>query len=151
MNWRENRIESALNGTNPMVLSKMKSGFAVIGDTQFLPGYCVLLPNKEVFSLNDLTIDERSQFLTDMSLVGDAIMNVCQPLRINYDILGNTDAFLHAHIFPRYEWEKEERRKGPVWLYDSSNWYDEAKQFNEDKHGKLKEELANDLNHVYGK
>lgn len=151
MDWRENRVESALNGTNPMVLAKMKSGFAVIGDTQFLPGYCVLLPKKEVLGLNDLTIDERSQFLTDMSLVGDAIMNVCHPLRINYDILGNTDAFLHAHIFPRYEWEKDERRKMPVWLYDSSNWYDEEKHFNEHKHGKLKEELANYLKHIYEK
>jgi hypothetical protein len=41
--WRRDRIGSALRGENPMVLAKMKSGFAVIGDTQFLPGYCLLL------------------------------------------------------------------------------------------------------------
>ncbi|MDN3956374.1 HIT family protein [Sporolactobacillus laevolacticus] len=149
MDWRENRIESAKNGTNPMVLSEMKSGYAVIGDTQFLPGYCVLLPNREVSSLNDLTIPERAQFLTDMSLIGDAIINVCHPVRVNYDILGNTDAFLHAHVFPRYDWEKEERRKMPVWLYDSSNWFDEEKQFSIEKHGKLKEELTKYLSAIY--
>ncbi|WP_353948359.1 HIT domain-containing protein [Sporolactobacillus sp. Y61] len=148
MNWRKNRIESARNGTNPMVLAQMKSGYAVIGDTQFLPGYCVLLPKKEVFSLNDLSVSERSQFLTDMSLIGDVIIDVCHPIRVNYDILGNTDAFLHAHIFPRYEWEKEEQRKKPVWLYDASNWFDADKQFNMEKHGKLKNELARNLSTV---
>jgi diadenosine tetraphosphate (Ap4A) HIT family hydrolase len=25
--------------------------------------------------------------------------------RINLEILGNTDAFLHAHVWPRYNWE----------------------------------------------
>lgn len=132
-----------------MVIAKMKSGYAVIGDTQFLPGYCVLLPNKEVFSLNDLTLEERSQFLTDMSLVGDAIIHVCHPLRVNYDILGNTDAFLHAHIFPRYGWEIEERRKKPVWLYDASNWIDADKQFSNEKNGQLKTELERYLKTVY--
>lgn len=149
MEWKADRIESAKNGTNPMVLAEMKSGFAVIGDTQFLPGYCVLLPNKKVFSLNDLTISERSQFLTDMSLIGDAIIHVCHPLRVNYDILGNTDAYLHAHIFPRYEWEHEKRRKKPVWLYDSSNWVEEEKLFTIEKHGKLKDDLENYLKGLY--
>ena len=41
--WRDDRIGSAERGENPMVLARMKSGFAVIGDTQFLPGWGVLL------------------------------------------------------------------------------------------------------------
>ncbi|WP_332236995.1 HIT family protein [Sporolactobacillus sp. KGMB 08714] len=152
MDWRENRIQSAKNGTNPMVLAEMKSGYAVIGDIQFLPGYCVLLPKREVSRLNDLTIFERSLFLTDMSLIGDAIIHVCHPLRVNYDILGNTDdAFLHAHIFPRYDWEKEERRKMPVWQYDPSNWFDEQKLFSPEKHGELKENLSHYLSKIYQK
>lgn len=128
-----------------MVFAKLASGYAVIGDTQFLPGYCVLLPNREVSSLNELSVSERGQFLTDMSLIGDAILAVCHATRINYDILGNTDAFLHAHIFPRYAWEKEERRKMPVWLYDADNWHDPDKQFSEEKHGVLKQKLADYL------
>ena len=34
-----------------------------------------------------------------MSVLGDAILAACSPLRVNYDILGNTDQFLHAHVF----------------------------------------------------
>lgn len=72
---------------------------------------------------------------------GDAITAVCNPLRINYDILGNLDAFLHAHIFPSYELEIEERRKYPVWLYSQENWSIEKYQFSEEKHGELKTKL----------
>ena len=111
MEWYENRILSAINGTNPMLIKELKGGYAVFGDVQFLPGYCVLLPKKEVNSLNVLTLEEREQFLSDMSVLGDAIIHSCTPIRVNYDILGNTDNFLHAHVFPRYEWESEERKK----------------------------------------
>lgn len=34
-NWKNDRIASAHRGENPMVLAKLKSGFAVIGDTHF--------------------------------------------------------------------------------------------------------------------
>lgn len=42
--------------------------------------------------------------------------------RLNIEILGNTDAFLHCHIWPRYEWEPPEIIGRPVWLYDAANW-----------------------------
>lgn len=45
--WKKDRIVSAQNRTNPMVLAKLRSGYAVVGDTQFLPGYCVLLLKKD--------------------------------------------------------------------------------------------------------
>ena len=38
--WRTDRIGSAQRGENPTVLRHLDAGFAVIGDTQFLPGYC---------------------------------------------------------------------------------------------------------------
>lgn len=90
-----------------MLMLDMRGGYAVFGNTQFLPRYCVILPKKVAHCLNDLTLEERRDFLVDMSIVGDAIIHVCNPLRINYDILGNTDQFLHGHIFPRYNLEKK--------------------------------------------
>ena len=151
--WKKDRIGSAINGTNPMIITKMKSGYAVIGDTQFLPGYCVLLPNKKVNSLNELSFEERKKFLADMTIVGDAISFVCNPKRINYEILGNSDEFLHAHIFPRYYWENE-KVKRPVWLYPRNNWTDLDKQFFNMKDGKLikrqlKEKIEELMNKIY--
>ena len=46
----------------------MKSEFAVIGDPQFLLGYCILLGYPRVNSLNDLHVSDRANFLFDMSL-----------------------------------------------------------------------------------
>lgn len=143
--WQENRIKSALNGTNPLVMAELPGGFAVIGDTQFLPGYSVLLPKREVASLNELSLPERSAFLQDMSILGDAILQATDAVRINYDILGNTDNFLHAHVFPRYRFESAERRKKPVWLYDGIYWQDPQYQYNEVKYGDLRTRITNYL------
>jgi len=150
-NWKNDRIASAVRGENPTVIAKMKSGFAVIGDTQFLPGYCVLLAYPKVSCLNDLSIIGRQTFLTDMTLIGDAITKICNPIRINYEILGNLDNFLHAHIFPRYEWEEESIRKGPVFKYPSENWSLPEYQFCESKHGELKRILTWTLNGLMNK
>lgn len=140
-NWKTDRIGSAHAGQNPMVLANMKSGFAVMGDTQFLPGYCVLLPYVEVSSLNDLDMNQRSDNLLDMSIIGDVITEVCHPRRINYSIYGNTDTFLHAHIFPRYQWEGEEHRTKPVWNYPQSRWTDDDDLYSEEKHRELRKKL----------
>jgi diadenosine tetraphosphate (Ap4A) HIT family hydrolase len=148
MDYKNDRFGSALKGENPTVLLRMKSGFAVMGDTQFLPGYCILLRYPKVKSLNDLGTVQRLLFLREMSLVGDAILEVCQPLRINYEILGNTDSYLHAHIFPRYAWEDETLRRQPVWTYPKENWTDPAYQFDEEKHRELKQKLTDKLNEL---
>ncbi len=148
MNWKEDRIGSAVRGENPTVLARIKSGFVVLGDAQFLPGYCILLAYPKANSLNDLNAVSRLMFLREMSLIGDVILEVCRPRRINYEILGNTDAYLHAHIIPRYDWEEESLRKQPVWLYPKDSWSNPGYQFNEEKHGELKRLLSKKLNEL---
>jgi diadenosine tetraphosphate (Ap4A) HIT family hydrolase len=53
-----------------------------------------------------------------MSIVGDALLEITGAVRINYEILGNTEHALHTHIVPRYNDESDEFRFGPVWFYD---------------------------------
>jgi len=148
--WRQDRIASALRGENPTVLRRLPSGFAVIGDTQFLPGYCVLLAEPEVSHLTDLPLDARAQFLTDMSLLGEAVERVCRPdglVRINYEILGNGLPCLHAHVFPRYAWELTERRQGPVWLYPPDEFYSPAHAVGE-AHDELRASIGSALDQL---
>ena len=113
------RVAQAQRGENPTVICRMPSGWAVLGDAQFIPGYCLLLPDPVVLDLNALDGSERVQFLSDMAQIGDALLEVTDSYRINYEILGNTDAALHVHIFPRYRDEPEEYRKSPVFRYPS--------------------------------
>ncbi|MEV0717944.1 diadenosine tetraphosphate hydrolase, partial [Asanoa sp. NPDC050611] len=92
IDWRTDRIGSALRGQNPTVLARLESGFAVIGDTQFLPGYCVLLTDDPgVDRLLDLPRARRLAFLADMDLIGEAVAAVCARRdpdfqRINYAV-----------------------------------------------------------------
>ena len=133
------RVEAAQNGQNPTVLCRMPSGWAVFGDFQVLNGYCLLLPDPVVPDLNALSLPERETFLRDMTLIGDALLEVFpQSARINYEILGNSEPALHAHIIPRYDAEPEELRRGPVWFYD----WDQAPQFDPARHKPLMERIA---------
>ena len=111
------RVHQANNGTLPQVIARMPSGWAVMGDRQFLPGYALLLPDPVVPTLNDLDEPGRTRFLLDMARLGDAVLAATRCLRINYSMLGNLEPALHAHVFPRYSDEPEQYRPLPVWLY----------------------------------
>ena len=78
MDWRDDRVGSALRGENPTVLAELSSGFAVMEDVQFLPGYCVLLSrNPDVQALAELPREERVQFLADVDLLATAVERSC--------------------------------------------------------------------------
>ena len=74
----------------------------MLGERQVLPGYCLLLPDPVVPTLNALQGAERAAFLADMAALGDAVLAVTHAVRINYAIFGNLDPALHAHVIPRY-------------------------------------------------
>jgi diadenosine tetraphosphate (Ap4A) HIT family hydrolase len=153
--WRSDRLGTARRGENPMVLARMRSGFAAMGDTQFLPGYCVLMSDVEGANhLTDLPRAARQEFLLDMSLLGEAITAACNGIdpslrRLNYEILGNSGRFLHAHVFPRYEWEDEELVTGPVWAYPSDRWTSPRDAY-ADEHEPLREAITKELHRIMG-
>ncbi|NYH12433.1 HIT family protein [Pseudomonas moraviensis] len=132
------RVEMARNGTNDKVICRLASGWVVMGDVQFLPGYCLLLPDPVVPSLNDLDAEARATYLLDMAHIGDAVLQATGALRINYEILGNSEPELHCHLFPRYATEPEEKRKMPVWFYD----WKTAHPYTEQEHGGLRLRIA---------
>lgn len=131
------RVEQSREGENPTVICRMPSGWAVLGDTQFLRGYSLLLPDPVVVDLNVLDTPDRTRFLLDMALIGDALLEVTDAARINYSIFGNFDAALHAHITPRYESEPEKLRRGPPSFYDRKN----APQFDSERDAELMAQL----------
>ena len=121
--YKADRVGSAIAGTNPTVLRRLEAGFAVIGDNQHLPGYCVLITDTPgVDQLTDLSPQRQRAFLADMAVLGRAVAAVCRRRdpefrRINLEIQGNTDAFLHAHVTPRYQWEPAELVGWPAALH----------------------------------
>ena len=114
------QVEAARQGSLARVIARLKSGWAVLGDPQITHGYCLLLPDPVVSDLNALSGDARRQFLDDMARLGDAVLEETGAERINYEILGNVEPALHAHVIPRHQSEDPELRKKPVWLHDWS-------------------------------
>ena len=112
------RVEMAQEGRNPTVICRMPSGWAVMGDIQVTRGYTVLLPDPVVIDLNALPVEDRLTYLRDMSIIGDALLEVTGAARINYEIQGNAEHALHAHIVPRYADEPDEKRRRPIWFSD---------------------------------
>ncbi len=111
-------VAAARAGTLARVIARMPSGWAVLGDPQITRGYCLLLPDPVVPDLNALTGERRRQFLDDMARLGDAVLQVTGARRINYEILGNVEPALHAHVIPRHASEEPDVRQKPVWLHD---------------------------------
>lgn len=133
-------VEAARAGEHPRLVCRVRSGWVVAGESQFLPGYCLLLPDPVLPSLNDLHVEERAQFLVDMAVVGDAVLAETGARRINYEILGNLEPALHAHVFPRYTNDPEEWRTKPVWLVPKEQW--DAAPFDASIHGELFSRIA---------
>ncbi|WP_306185028.1 diadenosine tetraphosphate hydrolase [Streptomyces sp. MK5] len=151
--WRRDRIGSALRAGNPTVLRKLEAGFAVIGDVQFLPGYSVLLvDDPAVQRLSELPKSKRLAFLSDMDKLGEAVERVCKRLdpaflRVNLEILGNADPFLHVHVWPRFGWEPAELLGRPVWLYPRDRWSDERHALGP-QHDVLREAIGEELDRL---
>jgi diadenosine tetraphosphate (Ap4A) HIT family hydrolase len=148
--WRHDRVGAAVRGENPTVLGRLPGGFAVIGDVQWLPGYCVLLTDDPTIDrLSDLLRDKRVEFLTSMERLGEAVEVAATAMdpafrRVNLEILGNTDAYLHAHVWPRYEWEPPDLVGVPVWSYPRTHWSDPAHQLGP-QHDELRRRITEHL------
>ena len=111
-------VEQLRAGTLARVISRMPSGWAVLGDPQILRGYSLLLPDPVVTDLNALAGGARTQYLADMARLGDAVLQVTGAERINYEILGNVEPALHAHVIPRFADEPSEGRRTAIWFHD---------------------------------
>ena len=120
------------------MVAKMPSGWVIMGERQVFAGYCLLIPDPVVPHLNAMEVSARRQFLSDMALVGDALMAVTAALRINYAMFGNLEPALHAHLFPRYVDEPAATRSAQPWALDWSL----APEYSEASYGGLKRRIA---------
>jgi diadenosine tetraphosphate (Ap4A) HIT family hydrolase len=132
-----------------MVMARMRSGFAVIGDTQHLPGYSLLLTDDlAVDHPTDLPWPRRRDFFFDLSLLGEAVLNATRAdgaHRINYEVLGNSWPHLHGHVHARYAWEPQDKIGGPVWRYakDVRNAPEHA--YENARHGALRASITREI------
>ena len=105
------RVAALRAGRDPTCIARLPSGWAVLGEQQFLRGYAL-------GHLNELAGQARLDFLADMARLGDALLAATQALRINYAMFGNLEPALHAHLVPRYTWEQAPLATAHPWAFD---------------------------------
>jgi len=62
----------------------------------------VYFRGRHVVEPTELTAAESAQFWGELLLAGAAIEAVFEPVKMNYNLLGNSVPHLHAHLIPRY-------------------------------------------------
>ena len=106
----------------PHIIAELDTGYAVLGDNQIYPGYTLFVAKRCVAELHMLPPDERATFLQEMAQVAEAVFRAFAPRKLNYELLGNSEAHLHWHLFPRYAddpdplwpvWNNEAFRQAP--------------------------------------
>ncbi len=95
-------------------IAELPASYLILGDAQFYRGYCVMLAKRHASEIFLMPEDEARALLDEMRLVAEAIAAVTRPFKMNYECLGNQEAHVHWHLFPRYE--DDDLRRMPVWV-----------------------------------
>lgn len=66
-------------------------------------GYSVVVwRGRHVVEPTDLEPDEAAAYWEELLRVGRALIECLEPVKLNYNVLGNSLPHLHAHVIPRY-------------------------------------------------
>lgn len=116
------RIREIRSGRCSVLILELGETFAVLGENQGCPGWCVLLLKDHEEHLADLPPERQQRIFADVARTAAAIRAAFPssgkaggPPRINYECLGNVVPHIHWHIIPRHADDPEPLK--PVW-----NW-----------------------------
>ncbi len=91
----------------------LPTAVAVLGNDQYYKGYTLVIARRHATELYHLSDAESTAYFQDMLRVARAIDRAFSPRKMNYELLGNTVAHLHWHLFPRYADDPNPTR--PTW------------------------------------
>lgn len=100
------RIELIKKEQNPYFVKELETGYVVLADHQSYRGYTLFLCKMHVHELHELDSDFRDKYLQEMAQVAHAVYQAFTPNKLNYEMLGNTDAHAHWHLIPRNKTDK---------------------------------------------
>lgn len=112
------RIELIKKGQNPYFVKELETGYVVLADHQSYRGYTLFLCKQHVHELHELDNDFREKFLQEMAAVAHAVYQAFISDKLNYEMLGNTDAHAHWHLIPRKKTDK--LADTAIWAVDKS-------------------------------
>ena len=66
-------------------------------------GRIIVACKRHVDDISDLTVEERHQFMDDVSHVAEIIKELFKPDKVNFGAYGDTMHHLHFHLVPKYK------------------------------------------------
>lgn len=90
-----------LEGPNDVLMS-LSVSWVTAPPTAPLPAYCCVVTKRHVVEPFELPEDERAAFFKDVIAVARALAEEFHPVKLNYEIHGNTIPHLHLHLYPRF-------------------------------------------------
>ena len=94
-------------------IAELELTIAYLHDNQFFPGWTVLVLKRHATELFDLTREERSQLIEEVTEVSRTLAVVFDAVKINCELLGNQVPHIHWHVIPRLAGDPAP--KEPVW------------------------------------
>ncbi|HRJ02741.1 MAG TPA: HIT family protein [Hyphomonas sp.] len=137
------RIEQIARNQNRLFVAEVQTGYVVLGDFQFFRGYTLLLAKSHVPELHMLESSEKELFLREMSLVAESVFRCFQPVKLNYECLGNAEPHLHWHIFPRHADDPSPRTSS--WKVEQAVRYAERYRLSDTELNTMKTALLTEL------
>ena len=83
------------------VIAELPSAWVTAAREAPLPHYVCVVSRRHVNEPFELTPAEQSRFWLDAMAVAAAVHALAQPIKMNYEVHGNTLPHLHLHLFPR--------------------------------------------------
>ncbi len=91
------------------------SAVALFPDQSFR-GRCLVTLREHHTELFHLTPAMRAAFIQDVARVAEALHRALNPVKINYELLGNMVPHMHWHVIPRFAADGVYPR--PIWVSD---------------------------------
>src|SRR6266540_5766951 len=82
-------------------IADLELSTAYLYEDQFFSGWTVLVLKRHATELYELSKSERSSLMEEVSQVAVALAMTFEPVKMNYELLGNQVPHVHWHVIPR--------------------------------------------------
>ena len=83
------------------LIAETEAVYVIAGEKAVLPGYALVVVKRHGVEPYQLSPSDQADFFADCMTVARGVAEVIQPVKMNYEIHGNTVPHVHMHLFPR--------------------------------------------------
>lgn len=83
-------------------VAELSGSYVRLPKNQYWRGWVLVALKIHKNELYEMSVEELSQFWTDVAKAARAVKKVFQPVKLNYAVFGNLCPHVHCHILPQY-------------------------------------------------